>query len=404
MITITNKENCMGCYACATICPRTCISMENDNEGFWYPIVDHDRCIECGMCVKVCPIMQIPNKEREQGTKPLAYAAYNKDDTIRLGSSSGGLFTLIAEDVLRAGGVVFGACFDDQFNVIHDYVEKVNELSKFQGSKYVQSKIGGNYEQVREFLQHGRLVLFTGTPCQISGLKHYLGKDYENLFCQDIVCHGVPSLKVWQKYVLYRENRADAPARRIAFRRKDRGWKRYSVSFLFNNDTEYLQILHQDLYMQGFLKNICLRPSCHACQFKTVNRESDITLADFWGIQNVLPEMDDDKGTSFVIIHSEKGKRLFERIQRFVVYCEVDVWQGIQHNLAMIKSVKRHPCRDDFFEQLDHERIDKLIRRLCRDKLPVRIKRKMKAGVRLILEKLGLLETAKRVLQRGRTV
>ena len=404
MITITDKENCMGCYACATICPKTCISMDSDNEGFWYPVVDHARCIECGMCVKVCPIIQTPHKEREQGTKPLAYAAYNKDDTVRLDSSSGGLFTLIAEEVLSVGGVVFGARFDDRFNVIHDYVEKVDELSKFRGSKYVQSRIGDSYERVREFLQQGRLVLFTGTPCQISGLKHYLGKDFDNLLCQDIVCHGVPSPKVWQKYVSYRENRAGASARRIAFRRKDRGWKRFSVSFLFNNNTEYLQILHQDLYMQAFLKDICLRPSCHACQFKTVNRESDLTLADFWGIQNVLPEMDDDKGTSFVIIHSEKGKQLFERIQRSLVGQEVDVWQGIQYNSAMIRSAKRHPHRDEFFEQLDHKRIDILIRRLCRDKFPVRNKRKLVAGVRLILEKLGLLETAKRVLRRGRSV
>lgn len=404
MITITNKENCMGCYACASICPKTCISMESDNEGFWYPVVDHDRCIECGMCVKVCPIIQTPHKEREQGTKPLAYAAYNKDDTVRLDSSSGGLFTLIAEDVLSSGGVVFGARFDDRFNVIHDYVEKADELSKFRGSKYVQSRIGDCYEQVREFLQQGRLVLFTGTPCQISGLKHYLGKDYDNLLCQDIVCHGVPSSKVWQKYVSYRETLAGTSTRKISFRRKEHGWKRYSVSFLFNSDTEYLQRAHSDLYIQAFLKDICLRPSCHACKFKTVNRESDITLADFWGIQNVLPEMDDDKGTSFVIIHSEKGKQLFERIQRSLVGQEVDVWQGIQYNSAMIRSATRHPHRDEFFEQLDHKRIDILIRRLCRDKFPVRIKRKLVAGVRLILEKLGLLETAKRVLRRGRSV
>jgi coenzyme F420-reducing hydrogenase beta subunit len=312
------------------------------------------------------------------------------------------LFTLIAEDVLSSGGVVFGARFDDRFNVIHDYVEKVDKLSDFRGSKYVQSRIGDSYEQVQEFLQQGRLVLFTGTPCQISGLKHYLGKDYDNLLCQDIVCHGVPSSKVWQKYVSYRETLAGTSTRKISFRRKEHGWKRYSVSFLFNSDTEYLQRAHSDLYIQAFLKDICLRPSCHACKFKTVNRESDITLADFWGIQNVLPDMDDDKGTSFVTIHSEKGKQLFERIQRSLVGQEVDVWQGIQYNSAMIRSAKRHPHRDEFFEQLDHERIDILIERLCRDKLPIRIKRRLVAGVRFILVKWGLLETVKSLVRRNK--
>ena len=400
MINLKNKQDCTGCHACYNVCPTQSIVMEKDVEGFLYPEVDFNTCIDCDLCEQVCPVLHL----KQINNNPIAYACYNADEKIRLESSSGGVFTLIAEQVINNNGVVFGAAFEDDFSVIHSYVTEKDKLWAFRGSKYVQSEIGLTYCQAKEFLQQGRQVLFSGTPCQIGGLKSFLGQDYDNLFCIDIVCHGVPSPKVWQKYVSYRENYAGAPARRIAFRRKDEGWKRYSVSFLFNNNTEYLQILHQDLYMQAFLKDICLRPSCHACQFKTVNRESDLTLADFWGIQNVLPEMDDDKGTSFVIIHSEKGKQLFERIQRSLVSHEVDVWQGIQYNSAMIRSAKRHPHRDEFFEQLDHKRIDILIRRLCRDKFPVRIKRKLVAGVRLILEKLGLLETAKRVLRRGRSV
>jgi coenzyme F420-reducing hydrogenase beta subunit len=377
--------------------------METDQEGFWYPEVDYSQCIECGMCIRVCPIIQIPKKEHDEQVASLAYAAYNKDESVRLDSSSGGLFTLIAEEVIGAGGVVFGARFDDEFNVIHDHAESLDALGAFRGSKYVQSNIGTSYKKARKFLQEGRLVLFTGTPCQIGGLKYYLGRDYDNLLCQDIVCHGVPSPEVWQKYVSYREERASAPAQRISFRRKKEGWKKYSVSFSFQNNTEYVQIHNKDLYIQAFLKDICLRPSCHACHFKTINRDSDLTLADFWGIQNIAPELDDDKGTSFVIVHSEKGHKLLERIQDQIVKQEVDLWHGVKHNSAMVKSAVKHPKRDEFFTALDHEDIDSLITRLCRDKLTVRIRRKLISGTRFVLEKLGLLETAKRILSRNST-
>ena len=401
MITVKEKEHCTGCYACANICPKGCISMETDQEGFWYPEVDYSQCIECGRCIKVCPIIQIPLQGRNERNEPLAYGCYNKNESVRLESSSGGLFTLIAEEVIGVGGVVFGARFDDKFNVIHDHAESLDDLDLFRGSKYVQSSIGTSYEKAREFLREGRLVLFTGTPCQIGGLKYYLGRDYDNLLCQDIVCHGVPSPRVWQKYVAYREERAGAPARRISFRRKKEGWKKYSVSFFFENNTEYVQIHSKDLYMQAFLKDICLRPSCHACHFKTINRHSDLTLADFWGIQNIAPELDDDKGTSFVIVHSEKGHKLLERIKDEVVAQEVDVWDGAKYNSAMVKSVAKHPKREEFFAALDHEDIDSLITRLCRDKLTVRIRRKLISGTRFVLEKLGLLEFAKTVLRRS---
>lgn len=377
--------------------------MENDQEGFWYPEVDYSQCIECGMCIRVCPIIQIPKKEHDEQVAPLAYAAYNKDESVRLDSSSGGLFTLIAEEVIGAGGVVFGARFDDEFNAVHDYAECLDDLDAFRGSKYVQSNIGTSYEKAREFLQEGRLVLFTGTPCQIAGLKYYLGRNYDNLLCQDIVCHGVPSPKVWQKYVSYREERAGALARRISFRRKDGGWKKFSVSFSFKNNTEYIQIHNKDLYMQAFLKDICLRPSCHACHFKTINRDSDLTLADFWGIQNIAPDLDDDKGTSFVIVHSEKGHELLESIQDQIFGQEVDVWDGAKYNSAMLKSVAKHPKREEFFATLENEDLDSLIERLCRDKLTVRMKRKLISGTRFVLEKLGLLETAKRILSRNST-
>ena len=377
-LEIKNKKDCTGCHACSTICLQNCISMDIDNEGFWYPKVNYDKCVNCGSCIEVCPIIN----KKTVTNKPLAYACINKDETIRLESSSGGIFTLVAEQVIGNGGIVFGVGFDQDFKVVHSYVEDKDELGKFRGSKYVQSKIGDTYKQAKDFLEQGREVLFTGTPCQISGLKSYLGRDYENLFCMDNICHGVPSLKVWKKYVSYREDVACSKTRRIAFRRKDEGWKRFSVSFIFQNNTEYRKTLRDDLFMKAFLKNVCLRPSCYNCQFKTLHRESDITLADFWGIQRILPDMDDDKGTSLIFVNSTKGQAMFEKINDKILFKEVDINQAVLYNSAAIKSVEKNPNRKRFFDELDNEVFDKLVNKYCRDKVFDKLKRKMKSIIR----------------------
>jgi len=348
MIKITEKQNCIGCYACYNICPQKCISMLADDEGFWYPVVDTEKCTDCGLCEKVCPIL---NKKIVEN-HPVAYACINKDEKIRQQSSSGGVFTIIAEKVIANNGVVFGAGFDDNFNVIHSWADKLNGLSNLRGSKYVQSCIGDTYKQAKDFLKKRRQVLFSGTPCQIAGLRAYLGKDYDNLICLDIVCHGVPSPKVWQRYKLYIEKIYQAKAQRITFRRKNCGWKLFSMSFSFDNDIEYSQKLTEDIFMHGFLKNLYLRPSCYDCKFKTLNRQSDITLADFWGIENILPEMDDDKGTSLVMINSKKGAKIFSSLIDKMNYKKVDIDQAILYNSAAVKSVDYNPKREKFFEDL----------------------------------------------------
>lgn len=232
------------------------------------------------------------------------------------------------------------------------------------------------------------MVYFSGTPCQIAGLYAFLGKDYENLFTQDLICHGVPSQTVWQKYVDFREKKAASKTRRTFFRHKKYGWKMYSVQFIFENCTEYIQILFDDLYMRGFLANLYLRPSCHNCNFKTVNRCADVTLADFWGIEKVLPEMNDNKGTSLVICHSDKGEKILKNCSGDITVKEIDVGDALQYNSAMTKSAAAHRNRNNFFKQLQSEEIDKLIKSCLKVSIYKRILKRVKSVVKRIIKML----------------
>lgn len=382
MIQIHEKQDCTGCYACYNICPQKCISIQSDREGFWYPIVYEKLCIKCGLCKKICPIL---HKKESLNTDPETYACINKKENIRKKSSSGGMFTVFAEYVLERGGIVFGAGFDENFNVVHSWVEDKENLDKFRGSKYVQSKIGSTYEEAQAFLRQGRLVLFTGTPCQISGLKAYLGREYEDLLCVDIICHGVPSPLVWIKYVEFQRD-SRKKIRQIDFRSKHEGWKMFSMHFYFDDNSEYRQNVMKDLYMKGFLENLYLRPSCYSCKFKTINRQSDITIADFWGINNILPEMDDDKGTSLVILHSQKGKEIFAKTKQGIVYKGVDFEQAIQCNSAMIQSVEENIKRQCFFNAINDE--DKSVAELIDQYTRVSRMKRIYRGIRSCLGKI----------------
>jgi len=390
MIEIVDRKECTGCSACFSVCPENCIAMEVDNDGFHYPEVNHDKCTKCSLCIKICPVINAPVIDNI----PKAYACISNDEELRMQSSSGGIFAAMANEILDRKGIVFGAAFDENFNVTHQFVDSHHELEKFKGSKYVQSQINTSYIKTKSFLDQGRLVLFSGTPCQIAGLKAYLQKDHENLFCVDIICHGVPSPKVWNKYIKYRSDSASSSPQRISFRRKDHGWKRYSVSFIFKNETEYLNNLCDDIYMRAFLKNISLRPSCYSCKIKTIHRQSDITLADFWGISNIFPDMDDDKGTSLVFVNNQKGNSIFNVIKDKIKYREVDINEAIKYNSAAVKSVAPHPARTEFFRNLDHLSFDKLVYKYCSDPISTRIKNYIK----IFLRKAGLLNITKKLL------
>lgn len=382
MINIQEKSKCCGCSACKNICPKDCISIISDKEGFLYPKVDTSKCISCNLCENVCPALN----SKPTIDKTTAYACYNNDETIRLQSSSGGIFTLLAEKILSQGGVVFGASFDENFNIVHTKAETIAELSKFRGSKYVQSDINTTYKQAELFLKKGIKVLFSGTPCQINGLSNYLRKEYDNLLLVDFICHGTPSPLIWNNYIKNKEIDFQSRPEKIYFRHKNYGWERYSLSFSFKNNTEYLKDLHEDTFMKGFLSDLYLRPSCYRCTARGEYRASDITLADFWGIQNILPELDDDKGTSLVITNTLKGTEIFKSIQDGMIYQTVDLDQAIKYNPSYLKSVKPNKYRDKFFNEYNSIPFDILIQKYGHKKRPL-IRRILSKIKRLILNK-----------------
>lgn len=379
MINITDVSKCSGCHSCVAVCPKNCIDMIVDSEGFLYPKVNSSLCINCGLCEKACPIIN----SFDRNDNPSAFAAVNKNDKIRLRSSSGGIFTLLAENVLEKGGVVFGAAFADDFKeVVHIAVTDKEHLYKLRGSKYLQSKIGDTYKQAQDYLNKGVCVYFSGTPCQIAGLYSYLGKEYQNLYTQDLICHGVPSPLVWKRYLELREQGARSRASNVFFRQKNNSWKNYDLCIEFENGTKYEKCGSQDIFMRGFLSNLYLRPSCYVCGFKSVNRCADITLADFWGVQNILPKIDDDKGTSLVIVHSQKGMGLLKQIQSDIVIEETDLDLAVKHNPSMIYSSNLNYKREKFFKKKSNLSIDILINSCLRVSIFKRVFRKIKRYIK----------------------
>lgn len=329
MIEIKHKKDCCGCESCVQICPKQCITFQQDSQGFFYPLVNQDICINCGLCDKVCPIKNV--KEYSLSSDTPVYAAYNKEEEQRMTSSSGGIFQLLASNIIQKNGVVFGAKFDSDWNVIHDFAENLNQIEDLKRSKYVQSRIGSSFKKVKYFLGQGRLVLFIGTPCQVAGLKFYLRKDYPNLLTADVVCHGVPSPMVWQKYLKEKRheiamshegvNENDVVFKSISFRDKVKSWRKFNLTFKYNickSGTDKVvdgimsRYVWEDYYMLSFLHDYANRPSCFDCQFRNGKCQSDLTLADFWSIEKLTDniELKSDKGTSLIMVHSHKGNKL----------------------------------------------------------------------------------------------
>lgn len=350
MINITDKHFCCGCSACVQSCPKQCITLSEDREGFQYPVVDTSACIDCKLCEKVCPYLK-----KAEERKPLKIeAAYNSDIQTRLNSSSGGLFFLLAEYIIKNGGVVFGARFDDNWNVIHDYTDCVDHLPAFRGSKYVQSRIGNAYQDVKRFLDYGRLVLFTGTPCQVMALKNFLRKNYDNLYTVDIVCHGVPSPRVWRDYLDYL-NPEKKVIISVNMRDKSRSWSRYSYKIESDKGMLYDDYAANSEYLRMYISGFSVRPSCFNCPAKGGRSHSDITLADAWGIKQVYPDCNDEKGTSAVCINFEAGKALYDSITKNSQPFPLDVFYT--ENPSFDTSAKEPELRGTFWKQYEKEGI-----------------------------------------------
>lgn len=361
MIKIKEKKNCCGCKACEIICPKNCIEMTVDEEGFWYPIVDKDKCIDCGMCEKSCPILNKASRKKSFDAK--VYGAYSNNESIRINSSSGGMFSELAASVFEKNGAVFGCTMNDDFSFAkHIKVENVDDLPKLQGSKYLQSDTNITFKEVKNCLQNGQEVLYSGTPCQIAGLKSFLG-DYSNasnLITVDIICHGVPSPNTWNYYKTNLEKCFNSDMKNVSFRNKSDGWQKYSLLCEFENKKEYKKFAGDDLYLRGFVADYYLRPSCYDCQFKGDNIKSDITLADFWGIDKVNPKFNDDKGISLVVIHSQKGQQIFDEIKdnEKITYFSENAEKGLEYNPSYYNSVKMKNMRKVFFKQFEKNGVE----------------------------------------------
>ena len=370
MIEISNKGDCTGCHACQSKCPQNCILMKEDEQGFLYPFVDKQKCINCGICEQVCHIKAVDNTRIPK----VAFAGRNTDDYSRMKSSSGGIFIAIAKYIIDNGGSVYGAAFDEKYRVVHIRATSAEDISRLQTSKYVQSIIGNCYELAKKDLDDGRLVLFTGTPCQIGGLKAFLQKEYDNLLCQDIMCHGVPSPKLWSKYL---RELNPGTIHNIEFRNKSEGWSHYKV----NIDAEKCHVydeFNKNTYMRAFIADASLRPSCYSCHYKHLQYAGDYVLGDFWGVSELCPELDDDKGTSLILINSEKGKKIISYLGDMVVLREVNITEAIQKNGAAINGAGINDKNKMLFENIDKMSVHTIVEKYIRGSIWNRIRNKLK--------------------------
>ena len=372
------KNDCSGCSACMNKCPRHCIQMKESSEGFQYPEIQTELCIQCGLCEKVCPILSL-KKQKEEYRQ--AWGVTTKDRQILLESSSGGLFSALAQKVLDEGGCVFGAAFTrDYQHVNHIMIERPEDLADLRGSKYLQSQINDVYVQVQEQLRQQRKVLFSGTPCQIAGLKCFLGCEDDHLILVDVICHGVPSSILWQRYLLNIENKEGGCVESVNFRNKKEGWKRFGLEIMTDQGKILYQSLQESSYMKMFLKDFCLRESCYQCKIKEIGAVSDITIGDFWGVEKVAPEIDDFLGVSVAFIHTKKGLSYFNKVKKSMTALQVDFDQAQNYNPAIQHSAQRPKERETFYTDFKTLSWKEMEKKYVKDKLRAKVKRKLSAS------------------------
>ena len=336
MENICDYQSCTGCGMCTNICPVKAIQMKEGINHFIFPKIDQSKCIDCGLCIKRCPANE---KESNQNDVKNVYAAWNKDKTVRSQSSSGGVFTLLAKKIIECGGVVVGCSWTEEFHVKHIMIERLEDIYKLRGSKYVQSEIGDIYKRIKDKLNDGKIVLFSGTPCQNHALKNFLGKNYDKLYQIDLVCHGVPSNNMWMKY-LKEINKDNKCIKNISLRRKekDKYWDYPFVSIKYKDGSEYNERTLYDPYFNLFNVGYSLRESCHHCKYTSTYRTGDITLADFWAYKLKKFKMRDyQKGISLILINSNKGEELFELLKGYIIWDEDTLQSAKNGNKCLSK-------------------------------------------------------------------
>ena len=351
MINIVNKELCCGCSVCADQCPQKCIAMISDEEGFRYPHINQENCVECDMCSKVCPI---EHSLTEKNKPVAAYAVWNKDDNIRILSTSGGVFTALAQTVISKKGIVIGAQYNQDSQVGHSVTEDQDGIDRLRQSKYVQSQTVGIYTEAKKAIESGKPVLFCGTPCQTEALLKFLKGKPDNLILCSFICRGVISPLVYRQYLGYLESKYNAGVKQVHFKNKTYGWHRFSTKITFENGKEYIQDRYHDSYMLLYLReNISLRPSCYQCRFKGLNRCSDITLGDFWGAQEKYSDLDNNCGTSAVMVYTKLGNSVLMEAQKSLEIHAVDVMDIVKGNDCILHSPLCPKDRKQFYDDLE---------------------------------------------------
>ena len=379
-IRMRRKDNCSGCSACTEICPANAIQMIPDEEGFCYPLVDERYCNHCGRCDSFCGFV----KDGFRQAFPSAYGVKHKDEKVRISSRSGAAFIALSDVVLENGGIIYGAAMDEMFAVSHIRADSKEQRDRMKGAKYVQSNMEGIYTKVIHDLCQGELVLFSGTPCQISGLLALLEKkkvDSKKLITCDLVCHGTPSPDIWKQYLAYIESRYRQKICKADFRDKSLGWDTHCESFILEDGKKIISRDYSDL----FYKHVMLRPSCHKCYFAGIHRISDITLADFWGIESNKSSFNDNRGVSLVFVNTEKGRRLFEQAKKSVEYFECRPEKCLQP--ALIRPTVKSEMRDEFWKDYTSMDFANLLKKYT---TPKRIKNRVKRRIKGALYKVGL--------------
>lgn len=384
MQIVSEYSQCCGCGACANVCPKQCISMMPDEEGFLYPNIDDTLCVNCKKCIHTCPVT---NKHSEEIQILKSYVVQNKNLEIKKESTSGGFFSCVAEHILSLGGFVYAPMFDEEMKVHHKKITNSQDVALARGSKYVQSEIGDCYRQIKKELNENRMICFAGTPCQVEGLIKVLGKKPENLVTVGVVCHGVPSPKVWRKYISEIQQKYKKKVVFVNFRDKTLGYHRSGVKIYFDDGSSKV-MTPQDIYLRTFFAEICSRPSCYKCNFKDLGRVSDFTLFDAWNAEDQEIGLD-NKGATNVFINSQNGIEIFENLGSNFIFKETDYNQAVSEDgIMVLHSAVPNVNRRKFFDNIDKYKLVELQSQYY----PLSVKQHLKYMVKDVLNRIGILE------------